>query len=245
MANVEKFRDGPWYTQTDFVKDACERRPDHPDYDPTTLYIPPEEWAAIKPGMMSYWKAKCKNFDTIIFFRFGPWFNVYFQDLAICSKYFDLHVPEWQPSTNTGFHEVHVHKHIQILVNAGFKVAICEQTEDTKLMQARVAQETRGMTTEEKKAVSKVTQREVAHIFTKGTHFQLTVDPANLLGGYDTKHVLSYYNEGTQFGYCYFDMSTLKFYLGAFNDDFTLKQFRTLVLQTRPVEFICASNTTD
>ena len=126
MANVDKFRDGPWFTQTDFVKDACERRPDHPDYDPTTLYIPPEEWAAIKPGMLSFWKAKCKNFDTIIFFRFGPWFNVYFQDLAICSRYFDLHVPEWQPSTNTGFHEVHVNKHIQILVNAGYKVAICE-----------------------------------------------------------------------------------------------------------------------
>ena len=78
-------------------------------------------------------------------------------------------------------------------------------------------------------------------IFTKGTHFKLEVDPKNLLGDYDTKHVLSFYNHGTKFGYCYFDMSTLRFYLGAFKDDFTLKQFRTLVMQTRPVEYVCTS----
>ena len=40
-------------------------------------------------------------------------------------------------------------------------------------------------------------------------------------------------------------MSTLKFYLGQFEDDFTLKQFRTLVMQTRPVEFICTSGVAD
>lgn len=34
-------------------------------------------------------------------------------------------------------------------------------------------------------------------------------------------------------------MSTLKFYCGCFEDDFALKTFRTLVMQTRPVEFLC------
>lgn len=37
-------------------------------------------------------------------------------------------------------------------------------------------------------------------------------------------------------------MSTLKFYVGSFIDDFTLKQFRTLTLQTRPVEVITISS---
>ena len=62
---------------------------------------------------------------------------------------------------------------------------------------------------------------------------------------YDTKYVLAYYNVETRFGYCYFDMSTLKFYSGTFEDDFTLKQFRTLVMQTRPVEYVCSSGTDD
>lgn len=40
-------------------------------------------------------------------------------------------------------------------------------------------------------------------------------------------------------------MSTLKFFVGQFDDDFTLKQFRTLVMQTRPVEFVCTSGAAD
>ena len=110
-------------------------------------------------------------------------------------------------------------------------------------MEARIKEESKGMTAEEKKGIIKAINREVAHIYTKGTHFKLTVDPKNLLGEYETKHVLAFYNKDTNYGYCYFDMSTLKFYMGAFKDDFTLKQFRTLVMQTRPVEFVCSSHT--
>lgn len=40
-------------------------------------------------------------------------------------------------------------------------------------------------------------------------------------------------------------MSTLNFTVGQFEDDFTLKKFRTLAMQTRPVEFICTSNAAD
>ena len=49
------------------------------------------------------------------------------------------------------------------------------------------------MTPEEKKGVIKAIKREVHQIFSKGTHFKYDVDPKNLLGDYDTKHVLSFY----------------------------------------------------
>lgn len=130
-------------------------------------------------------------------------------------------------------------------MNAGLKVAICEQIENGVQCEARVKEEMKGKSAEERKSIVKAIKREVAQIFTKGTHFKLTDDPTALLGEYETKHVLSFYNRGTKFGYCYFDMSTLKFYLGSFQDDFTLKQFRTLVMQTRPVEFVCTSGTGD
>jgi DNA mismatch repair ATPase MutS len=61
------------------------------------------------------------------------------------------------------------------------------------------------------------------------------------MGDYDAKYVLAFYQSGTKFGYCYFDMSTLNFYLGAFQDDFTLKHFRTLIMTIRPVEYICTT----
>ena len=97
------------------------------------------------------------------------------------------------------------------------------------------------MTAQEKKGIVKAINREVQQIFTKGTHFRFDVTNSDLLADYDTKHVLAFYQTGTRFGYCYFDMSTLRFFLGAFDDDFTLKQFRTLIMQTRPVEFVCTS----
>jgi DNA mismatch repair protein MSH6 len=73
--------------------DEQERRPDDPNYDPSTLYIPKEEWKKLTPGMVRYWEIKSKNFDKIVFYRFGEWFILYFQDAAICAKHLDLCIP--------------------------------------------------------------------------------------------------------------------------------------------------------
>ena len=61
-------------------------------------------------------------------------------------------------------------------MTAGFKVAVCEQLENGAQMEARVKEEMKGMTAEEKKGVIKAIKREVAQIFTKGTHFKLKID---------------------------------------------------------------------
>ena len=58
LAVVNSNKDGPWYTQSENVKDAEERTKDHPDYDPSTLHIPPAEWNRLTPGMMRYWSIK-------------------------------------------------------------------------------------------------------------------------------------------------------------------------------------------
>ena len=93
QAIVEQNKDGPWFTHPDVVMDAAERRPDHPDYDPSTLFIPDHDFKSQTPGMQRYWSIKRDNFDKIVFYRFGQWFVVYFQDAVICSKYMDLVVP--------------------------------------------------------------------------------------------------------------------------------------------------------
>lgn len=37
---VEENALGPWYMHKDSMMDEMERKPDHPDYDPSTLHIP-------------------------------------------------------------------------------------------------------------------------------------------------------------------------------------------------------------
>jgi DNA mismatch repair protein MSH6 len=40
------------------IKDVNMNSPDSPDYDPTTLYIPKDEWAKFTPAMVQYWQIK-------------------------------------------------------------------------------------------------------------------------------------------------------------------------------------------
>ena len=78
IAVLEMTKDGPWWTHKEYIKDGEGRRPDHPDYDSTTLFIPQEEWDILTPGMQRYWESKMKNFDKIVLYRFGQWFLVFY-----------------------------------------------------------------------------------------------------------------------------------------------------------------------
>jgi DNA mismatch repair protein MSH6 len=84
--------------------DEQRRRPSDPNYDSSTLYIPEVEWKKLTPGMQRYWEIKKKNFDKVLFYRFGAWFIVYFQDAVICNKFLDLCIPPRQLQKMIGFH---------------------------------------------------------------------------------------------------------------------------------------------
>lgn len=169
--------------------DINEHRPDHPDYDPSTLHIPEAEWNKFTPGMYRYWQIKHKNFDKIVLYRFGQWFIVYFQDAYKCNKLMDLCIPPRQSHLIVGFHSSHLEDNIETLVTNGYKVAVCEQTENGDQMKVRLEKEKGKQDADTIKAV----KREVQNIFTIGTHFKLDCDPAKSLGDYDTKYVLSFY----------------------------------------------------
>jgi len=152
---VEANKNGPWYTHAEHIVDAEMRRPDHADYDPSTLHIPKAEWHALTPGMVRYWEIKSRNFDKVVLYRWGHWFIVYYQDAMQCNRLIDLCIPPRQRQHIVGFHENHLQDNIETLVNAGLKVAICEQTENGPQMEARIKEEMKTMTQEEKKGVVK------------------------------------------------------------------------------------------
>ena len=155
MTFVEEVKDGPWFTHREYIKDSEGRRPTDPDYDPSTLYIPEEEFRNMTPGMQRYWEIKSKNFDKIVFYRWGEWFIVYFQDSSICSKYLDLCIPPRQMQRMIGFHSSHLKDNIEKLIRQGYKVAIAEQTETSKQMSKRI-----GKSGDENEL--KVVRREIA-----------------------------------------------------------------------------------
>lgn len=49
--------------------DANRRKPDHPLYNPRTLYVPPSFLKKETPAMVQWWKFKSENMDTVLFFK--------------------------------------------------------------------------------------------------------------------------------------------------------------------------------
>jgi DNA mismatch repair protein MSH6 len=54
--------------------DKKMRRPDHPDYDPTSLFIPKELWKKFSPVTTQYWTFKVDHFDKILCFKYGMFY---------------------------------------------------------------------------------------------------------------------------------------------------------------------------
>lgn len=55
------------------IRDSKMRRPTDPDYDPTTIYIPPEAEKDLTPAKKQFWSFKKNKFDesTFLFYTYG------------------------------------------------------------------------------------------------------------------------------------------------------------------------------
>ncbi len=91
----------------------------------------------ITPMMKQYLQIKEQNLDNILFFRLGDFYEMFFEDALIASKELELTLTgkscgldEKVPMCGVPYHSANIY--IEKLVEKGYKVAICEQTEDPK-----------------------------------------------------------------------------------------------------------------
>ena len=91
----------------------------------------------ITPMMKQYLEIKDANLDNILFFRLGDFYEMFFEDAITASKELELTLTgkscglsERVPMCGIPFHSANIY--IEKLVEKGYKVAICEQTEDPK-----------------------------------------------------------------------------------------------------------------
>ena len=91
--------------------------------------------AKLSPMMEQYTEIKEKNKDSILFFRLGDFYEMFFDDAKTASRELDLTLTgkdcgmdERAPMCGVPFHSCE--GYISRLVDLGYKVAICEQTED-------------------------------------------------------------------------------------------------------------------
>ena len=91
----------------------------------------------LSPMMQQYMEIKDKYEDSIIFFRLGDFYEMFFDDAILTSRLLELTLTGKQagleervPMCGVPFHSVK--PYLEKLVNKGYKVAICEQLEDAK-----------------------------------------------------------------------------------------------------------------
>ena len=120
----------PYFLQSENIKDKYRRSPSDPGYDPTSLYVPPEFISQQTPVMKQFWEFKKNNFDKVLFFKLGKFYELFFDDAIIGNQILELNWMGNDPKKlHVGFPEKCVEEKTNLLVREGYKVAIVEQME--------------------------------------------------------------------------------------------------------------------
>ncbi len=144
---------------------------------------------ALSPMMQQYLDIREKYPETIILFRLGDFYEMFFDQAELCSRELELTLTgkecgleERAPMCGIPFHAVE--GYIVKLVDKGYKVGICEQVEDPK--------EAKGLV-----------KRDVIKVITPGTITENT-----MLDEHKNNYIANIYMVGKQYALSYADIST-------------------------------------
>ena len=144
------------------------------------------------PLMKQYKEIKSNFEDSILFFRLGDFYEMFFEDAVKASKELGLTLTSRNKEKNADvplagipFHSAD--SYITKLVSKGYKVAICEQTEDPKMAKG-------------------IVKREVVKIITPGT-----VVDVEALDAKSNNYLMSILKVDNKLGVAYIDITTGEF----------------------------------
>ncbi len=136
-----------------------------------------------------YLQIKGEYPDSLLFFRMGDFYEMFFEDAQIGSKELDITLTSRDKGQKDsiplcGVPYFTVETYISKLLQKGYKVALCDQVEDPRFA--------RG-----------IVKREVVRVFTPG----LAMDSIHLGTG-ENNYLMGFYAEGEVFGLAFLDIST-------------------------------------
>ena len=144
------------------------------------------------PLMKQYKEIKSNFEDSILFFRLGDFYEMFFEDAVKASRELGLTLTSRNKEKNVDiplagvpFHSAD--SYITKLVSKGYKVAICEQTEDPKMAKG-------------------IVKREVVKIITPGT-----VADVEALDAKSNNYLMSILKVENKLGVAYIDITTGEF----------------------------------
>lgn len=143
----------------------------------------------LSPMMQQYMEIKDAYKDCILFFRLGDFYEMFFEDAILVSRLLDLTLTgkscgleDRAPMCGVPYHAAETY--IGKLVDAGHRVAVCEQVEDPALAKGLV-------------------RREVVQVITPGT-----IPSGVMLNDGENNYLASLYSGDYGVGFSYCDIST-------------------------------------
>ena len=175
------------------------------------------------PMMQQYFEIKNQYKDFLLFYRLGDFYEMFFDDAVLASRELELTLTgrdcgeeERAPMCGVPFHSAE--GYIGRLIEKGYKVAICEQTEDPALAKGLV-------------------KREVVRIITPGT-----VIESDLLKENQNNYICAVYMGEDEFGLCYADISTAQMYATSLHSGDTVSELKNALGSVSPREVILNLN---
>lgn len=169
--------------------------------------------------MKQYFKIKEENKDSILFFRLGDFYEMFFDDAKLASKELELTLTgrdcgqeERAPMCGVPFHSAE--SYIARLVEKGYKVAICEQTEDPK-------------------AAKGLVKRDIIRVITPGT-----VMESSMLDESENNYICSMYADKRHTGIVFCDISTGQLFVSRFKSDHSFSQLKDQITSYNPRELL-------
>jgi DNA mismatch repair protein MutS len=148
--------------------------------------------------LRQYQEIKRQYPGTLLFFRLGDFYEMFFEDAVIGSKELEItltarHRERGNPVPMCGVPYHAAAGYVSKLVRKGYRVAICEQTEDPK-------------------KTTKLVRREVVRVITPGT----AID-SQLLDARDNSYLAAVFGTGHGMAVAFLDVSTGEFLVTEFN----------------------------
>jgi DNA mismatch repair protein MSH6 len=217
------------FLNPDTIRDAQRRRPDDPEYDPSTLYIPPEWYKQhkISEGQRQWWEFKALHWGSVLLFKMGKFYEMFEMDAHVGAECLGLsYMKGDQP--HAGFPEAAYAQMASRLARAGHRVVVIEQTETPDQLAVRNEQR-------RKEGLKKdsVVRREKVAVLSCGTLTEAEMDGAS-----DAQFVVALYEQNDVIGLVAVDVGASHMYLGQWTDDVLRSHLATVLTALGPVEVV-------
>src|SRR5713101_1957059 len=173
------------------------------------------------PLMRQYSAIKKEHPSALLFFRLGDFYELFFDDAVLAAKELQITLTSRNkekgiaiPMCGVPYHAAE--GYIGKLIRKGYKVAVCDQTEDPRL-------------------AKKLVRREVTRVVTPGT----VADSS--LGSEENNFLAAVVSSGDRAGFAALDLSTGEFRATEFSGEGAEQRIQDELLQLRPKELLYGS----